>query len=73
MVGMLSILGEAFDEVDTYREARPSATYLEHLLGNETFNGLAQALFSKFGKSEDVLHFDIEVQDSQCGVDKVAV
>jgi aminoglycoside 3-N-acetyltransferase I len=33
MDAMMTVFGEAFNEVDTYTGARPSTRYLEHLLG----------------------------------------
>lgn len=41
MEAMLMTFGEAFDEVETYTGARPSAAYLERLLGSDTFIALA--------------------------------
>ncbi|MES1167932.1 MAG: AAC(3)-I family aminoglycoside N-acetyltransferase [Oleiharenicola lentus] len=41
MDGMLTVFGEAFEDVETYNGARPAATYLEHLLGSDTFIALA--------------------------------
>ena len=41
MEGMLTMFGEAFDEVETYSGARPSTAYLERLLGSEHFIALA--------------------------------
>lgn len=38
---MLTTFGEAFDEVETYTRARPSAAYLERLLGSDSFIALA--------------------------------
>jgi aminoglycoside 3-N-acetyltransferase I len=40
MHGMLTLFGEAFDEVETYGAARPSAAYLERLLGSNDFIAL---------------------------------
>lgn len=40
MHGMLTLFGEAFDEVETYGAARPSAAYLERLLGGNDFIAL---------------------------------
>lgn len=37
MEAMLTMFGEAFGEVETYRESRPSAAYLERLLGSDYF------------------------------------
>ncbi len=41
MEAMLTVFGEAFGEMDTYTEARPSAGDLKHLLGAEHFIALA--------------------------------
>lgn len=41
MRAMLTTLGEAFDEVETFTRAQPSAAYLERLLGSESFIALA--------------------------------
>ena len=41
MDALLTMFGEAFEEVDTYGRARPSAAYLQRLLGSETFIALA--------------------------------
>ncbi|MFZ2076018.1 MAG: AAC(3)-I family aminoglycoside N-acetyltransferase [Xanthobacteraceae bacterium] len=41
MEAMLTNFGEAFGELDTYTEARPSADYLERLLGSKHFIALA--------------------------------
>lgn len=38
---LLDVFGEAFDEVDTYGDARPGRRYLERLLGGDTFVALA--------------------------------
>jgi aminoglycoside 3-N-acetyltransferase I len=38
---MMSVFGEAFNEVDTYTEARPSRRYLEHLLEDSHLIALA--------------------------------
>jgi aminoglycoside 3-N-acetyltransferase I len=40
MDGLLSMFGEAFDEVDTYSARRPSAAYMRGLLGSDTFIAL---------------------------------
>lgn len=37
MEAMLMVFGEAFGEVETYSTARPSAAYLDRLLGSGTF------------------------------------
>ena len=41
MEAMMTTFGEAFDEVQTYCGARPSAAYLQRLLGNDYFIALA--------------------------------
>jgi aminoglycoside 3-N-acetyltransferase I len=41
MEGLLTTLGEAFEEVETYSGARPSSAYLERLLGSDSFIALA--------------------------------
>ncbi|MGH8503232.1 MAG: AAC(3)-I family aminoglycoside N-acetyltransferase [Gammaproteobacteria bacterium] len=41
MEAMLTAFGEAFDEVETYSAARPSAAYLERLLGSDSFIAVA--------------------------------
>ena len=41
MEGLLVTFGEAFDEVETYGESRPSADYLLQLLGSDYFIALA--------------------------------
>jgi aminoglycoside 3-N-acetyltransferase I len=41
MPAMLAMFGEAFDDSETYGRARPSAPYLERLLGGDTFIALA--------------------------------
>ncbi len=41
MEGLLTVFGEAFDEVETYSGARPSAAYLKRLLGSDYFIALA--------------------------------
>lgn len=38
---MLTMFGEAFNEVDTYGAARPDASYLERLLGGDSFISIA--------------------------------
>ena len=38
---MMTVFGEAFDEVDTYTGARPSTRYLEHLLSDSHLIALA--------------------------------
>lgn len=41
MEAMLTLFGEAFDEVDTYSAARPDKAYFERLLGSDYFIALA--------------------------------
>jgi aminoglycoside 3-N-acetyltransferase I len=38
--GMLSMFGEAFEDVEAYGKARPSAAYLDQLLASDTFFAL---------------------------------
>jgi aminoglycoside 3-N-acetyltransferase I len=41
MEAVLSVFGRAFDDIETYRDKRPSTTYLAELLGREHFIALA--------------------------------
>lgn len=41
MDALLTVFGEAFEEVETYGRKRPSARYLQRLLGSDTFIALA--------------------------------
>jgi aminoglycoside 3-N-acetyltransferase I len=41
MDGMLTVFGQAFEEPDTYGDARPSKQYFEQLLGSDYFIALA--------------------------------
>ena len=41
MDAMMTVFGEAFNEVDTYTGAQSSMRYLEHLLGGSHFIALA--------------------------------
>lgn len=41
MDGLLTMFGEAFNEVDTFRKARPGAEYRDRLLGSDYFIALA--------------------------------
>ena len=41
MHAMIAMFGEAFDEVEIYGAARPSADYLQELLGTRQFIALA--------------------------------
>ena len=41
MNALLETFGEAFDEVETYTGSRPSPSYLQRLLGSDTFIALA--------------------------------
>jgi aminoglycoside 3-N-acetyltransferase I len=41
MHAMLAMFGEAFGDAESYGRARPSAPYLERLLGGDTFIALA--------------------------------
>lgn len=41
MKSMMTTFGEAFEDMDTYTDARPNRDYLERLLGSENFVALA--------------------------------
>ncbi|HEU4801410.1 MAG TPA: AAC(3)-I family aminoglycoside N-acetyltransferase [Gemmatimonadales bacterium] len=41
MDGLLTMFGEAFEEVETFRKARPGAEYRDRLLGSDCFIALA--------------------------------
>lgn len=41
MRGALAMFGEAFDEPDTFGDAPPDTTYLQRLLGSDTFIAIA--------------------------------
>jgi aminoglycoside 3-N-acetyltransferase I len=41
MEGMLTMFGEAFEDVETYGSNRPRAAYLQRLLGSDYFIALA--------------------------------
>lgn len=41
MEGLLTVFGEAFDDMETYGSARPGRSYMARLLGNEQFIALA--------------------------------
>jgi aminoglycoside 3-N-acetyltransferase I len=41
MRSMLTMFGEAFEDVPTYGNAQPGAAYLQHLLGSDNFIALA--------------------------------
>jgi aminoglycoside 3-N-acetyltransferase I len=47
MEALLSTFGEAFDDVETYSGNRPSAAYLERLLGSDYFIAIAALQDSK--------------------------
>ena len=40
MQAMLTTFGKVFDDIDTYTENRPSASYLQHLLDGDSFIAL---------------------------------
>jgi len=41
MDAMLTVFGEAFEEVETYGKARPGRAYMDRLLGSDNFIALA--------------------------------
>ncbi len=64
----MTVFGDAFDEMETYCRAWPSAAYFERLLGVyviivQADDGDDPAInrYTKLGKPEDVLHFDIDI------------
>jgi aminoglycoside 3-N-acetyltransferase I len=77
MNGMLTLFGEAFDDVAAYGAKRPSAAYLDELLGGPTFialvalsgedvvGGLAAYELRKFEQARsEVYIYDLAVSES---------
>ena len=77
MHGMLEMFGIAFEDVATYGEARPSASYFQRLLGSDTFlalaafdgqavvGGIAAYLLPKFEQERSELYiYDLAVAAS---------
>lgn len=77
MNDLLTVFGEAFDEVDTYSGNRPSTDYLKSLLGSDTFialvalkgeevvGGLAAYELKKFEQQRSELYiYDLAVSAS---------
>lgn len=77
MAGLLDTFGEAFQQVDTYGAARPSAAYLRQLLGSDTFialvavqgakviGGLAAYELKKFEQERSEIYiYDLAVADA---------
>ena len=77
MRAMLAMLGEAFDEVATFRDAPPDDAYLRRLLGRDTFiaiaaldgeavvGGLAAYVLEKFEQARsEVYLYDLAVSDT---------
>lgn len=77
MDGLLTMFGEAFDEVETYGKARPGAEYMERLLGNDHFialaavsggdvvGGLAAYVLPKFEQERSEIHiYDLAVAEA---------
>ena len=76
MDGMLTVFGEAFDEVETYSAKRPGAKYLAQLLGNDNFlalvaisegvvvGGLAAYVLPKFEQQRSEMYiYDLAVAE----------
>jgi len=74
MEAMITVFGEAFEDVDTYTKARHSAGYLERLLGSEHFitltalkdgtvvGGLAAYQLQKFERERSEIYiYDLAV------------
>ena len=77
MEAMLTMFGEAFEEVETYGRARPSAAYQRRLLGSESFiaivalkneevvGGLAAYELQKFEQERSEIYiYDLAVEAS---------
>ena len=67
---LLALFGSAFGDRMTYLSAQPDDSYLRRLLASDTFIAVATfdgaygddaaiALYTKLGKREDVMHFDL--------------
>ncbi len=75
MEALLATFGEAFDDIATYTAHRPSEAYLRRLLSDahvifvqadtDVEDAPTIALYTKQGKREDVLHFDIAISGSK--------
>ena len=78
MDSMLTMFGEAFGDVETYTEARPSRIYLERLLARDHFialaamgdeevvGGLAAYLLDKFEQERSEIYiYDLAVAEPQ--------
>lgn len=76
MEKLMTVFGEAFEEVETYTGSRPSREYLEQLLGSETFivlaaskddvvvGGLAAYELRKFEQERSEIYvYDLAVAD----------
>lgn len=77
MRAMLHMFGKAFHDVPTYSENQPSTTYLERLLGSETFialaalkgdavvGGIAAYVLQKFEQERNEIYiYDLAVSES---------
>ena len=76
MDGMLTVFGEAFDDVETYRAKRPGAKYLAQLLDSDDFvalvaisggavvGGLAAYVLPKFEQQRSEMYiYDLAVAE----------
>ncbi|MCE8002907.1 AAC(3)-I family aminoglycoside N-acetyltransferase [Billgrantia ethanolica] len=74
MHALLTVFGEAFNEVETYGAARPGQAYMERLLGSDTFialvarkgdevvGGLAAYVLHKFEQARSEIYiYDLAV------------
>ena len=77
MTALLGVFGEAFDDVETYCTAQPGPTYVQRLLGSESFialvgldgdvvvGGLAGYELQKFERERSEIYiYDLAVADS---------
>ncbi|SEF90762.1 AAC(3)-I family aminoglycoside N-acetyltransferase [Billgrantia desiderata] len=74
---LLTVFGEAFNEVETYGAARPGQAYMERLLGSDTFialvarmgdeivGGLAAYVLHKFEQERSEIYiYDLAVREA---------
>jgi aminoglycoside 3-N-acetyltransferase I len=65
MEAMMTMFGAAFGEADTYTGARPSADYLQRLLGSDHFIALAAYELQKFERERsEVYIYDLAVAEA---------
>ena len=77
MEALLTVFGEAFEDMETYGEERPSRSYLKRLLGSEHFialvalkgdevvGGLAAYVLEKFERERSEIYiYDLAVSEA---------